>query len=185
MMIDQTLPFGERVSATEPDWSRERRTRGRWSPSQALIAALRDHERIAARRGPLAALRRKLVHARHRLWSIVAGADIPLGTSIGGGLRLPHPNGIVIHPDVEIGPNCMIYQQVTIGSDGAGVPRIGGHVDFGAGAKVLGPISIGDHVLIGANAVVIRDVPSHSMAVGVPARIVPLPQSEPGSSRPT
>lgn len=184
-MTGEVLPFGERVSATQPDWSRERRPHGRWSPSHALIATLRDHERLAARGGALAAPRRKLVRARHRLWSIVTGADIPLGTRIGGGLLLPHPNGVVIHPDAEIGPNCLIFQQVTIGAIGNGVPRIGGHVDFGAGAKVLGPISIGDHVLIGANAVVIQDVPSRSMAIGVPARIVPLPQREAENGLPT
>jgi hypothetical protein len=58
-----------------------------------------------------------------------------------------------------LGPNCLIFQQVTLGADESGVPIIGGQVDFGAGAKVIGPVKIGDHALIGANAVVVCDVP--------------------------
>lgn len=84
---------------------------------------------------------------------------------------LPHPNGIVIAPDAIIGPNCLLFQQVTIGTDGRGVPTLGGHVDVGAGARLLGPIRIGEHAKIGANAVVICDVPPYATAVGVPARV--------------
>ena len=85
-------------------------------------------------------------------------------------LLMPHPNGIVIHPDAKIGPNCLIFQQVTIGTRGrGGAPVIGGHVDIGAGAKVLGPVNIGNHVLIGANAVVMGDIPNESTACGIPA----------------
>jgi serine O-acetyltransferase len=87
-------------------------------------------------------------------------------------LLLPHPNGIVIHPDAGLGPNCLLFQQVTIGADDRGVPKIGGHVDIGAGAKVLGPVTIGNHARIGANAVVIDDVPEGATAVGVPARVI-------------
>jgi serine O-acetyltransferase len=110
----------------------------------------------------------------HRIWSIVTGAEIPLGSKIEGGLLIPHPNGIVIHPDAVIGPNCLVFQQVTIGSGKGGVPTIGGHVDIGAGAKVLGGITIGNHALIGANAVVLTDVPAGATAVGIPARIIPV-----------
>jgi serine O-acetyltransferase len=96
-----------------------------------------------------------------------------LNCQLGGGLLIPHPNGIVIHPDATIGVNCLIHQQVTIGVAGnRGVPRIGGHVDIGAGAKILGGVVIGDHAKIGANAVVTRDVPAGATAVGIPARIV-------------
>lgn len=83
---------------------------------------------------------------------------------------LPHPNGVVIHDKARIGPNCLFLQQVTVV---AGV-RIGGHVDIGAGAKVIRPIKIGDHAKIGANAVVLCDVPAGATAVGIPARIVNL-----------
>ena len=110
--------------------------------------------------------------AKHAFWSVITGAEIPLNVQIGGGLMLPHPNGIIIHPDAEIGVNCLIFQQVTIGSNGKGVPRIGGHVDIGAGAKILGPVTIGNHVVIGANAVVVSDVPEGVTVAGVPAQIV-------------
>jgi serine O-acetyltransferase len=103
---------------------------------------------------------------------VVTGADIPLNCKLGGGLLLPHPNGVVIHPDAEIGPNCLLFQQVTLGVGDGGAPRIGGHVDIGAGAKVLGPVRIGDHARIGANAVVVHDVPDGATAVGVPARVI-------------
>ncbi len=85
---------------------------------------------------------------------------------------MPHPNGIVIHPDSEIGPNCLLFQQVTLGGGEDGAPRIGGHVDIGAGAKILGGVTIGPHAKIGANCVVLRDVPPGATAVGIPAKIL-------------
>lgn len=115
---------------------------------------------------------RHLAVVRHRWWSLVTGADIPLNCRLSGGLLLPHPNGIVIHPDAEIGPNCLLFQQVTIGMGNSGVPKIKGHVDIGAGAKILGGVTIGPHAKIGANAVVLCDVPEHATAVGVPAKII-------------
>ena len=109
----------------------------------------------------------------NRFWSIVTGADIPPNCQIGGGLLLPHPNGVVIHPGAVIGPNCLVFQQVTIGTNGSqpGLPTLAGHVDVGAGAKILGGIYIGKHALIGANAVVITEVPDFTTAVGVPAKV--------------
>lgn len=96
----------------------------------------------------------------------MTGADIPLNCKIEGGLLLPHPNGIVIHPLARIGPNCLIFQQVTIGVTkvGQAPPVIGGHVDIGSGAKILGDVRIGDDALIGANAVVLKDVPAGKTA---------------------
>lgn len=175
-MNDATAPArhraksnAEAISATEPDWSRERPVPGRWEPPKCLLKSIRDYQR-AKQRG--ASLRAKLAVLRHRFWSVVTGADVPLNCKIGGGLLIPHPNGIVIHPDAEIGPNCLLFQQVTIGELRGGVPRLGGHVDVGAGAKLLGPITIGDHAIIGANSVVVVDVPAGATAVGVPAQIV-------------
>jgi serine O-acetyltransferase len=158
------------ISATEPDWSRERPRRW-WDPSRRLLRALRRYQ---AARGPLAPLARKYWILQHRFWSVVTQADIPLGTVIGGGLKLPHPNGIVIHPQTRIGPNCLIFQQVTLGTrQGQPVaPRVGGHVDIGAGARILGNVTIGDHACIGANAVVLSDVPAGATVVGIPARIL-------------
>jgi serine O-acetyltransferase len=162
------------ISATEPDWSREAPVPGRYEPAKKLLAALRRYQRLKVSGGIVARAVRPLFVLRHRLWSAVTGADIPLDSRIGGGLLLPHPNGIVIHPDACIGPNCLLFQQVTIGMGGRkpGAPKIGGHVDIGAGAKILGGVEIGDHALIGANAVVLDDVPAHATAVGIPARIV-------------
>ena len=166
-----TLPSVS-ISATVPDWSRETKPFWAWNPSRSLLASLRSHERCAGSRLPWRVLLRMAATLRHRFWSIVTGADIPLGTSIGGGLLLPHPNGVVLHGDAVIGPNCLIFQQVTIGSGPTGVPVLGGHVDVGAGAKVLGSVNVGDHALIGANAVVLIDVPVGCTAVGIPAAIV-------------
>jgi serine O-acetyltransferase len=161
------------VSAETPDWSRERKGIFEWAPSRALIASIRAYQRYASSRGWRAALLRRVAVLRHRWWSVVTGADIPLSCRLGGGLLLPHPNGIVIHPDAEIGPNCLLFQQVTIGTrEGSGAPKIGGHVDVGAGAKIIGGVTIGQNARIGANSVVLDDVPPGTTAVGIPASIL-------------
>ena len=98
----------------------------------------------------------------------MTGAEIPLNCHLGDGLLLLHANGIVIHPDARVGPNCLILQQVTL-SEGV---RLGGHVDIGAGAKIIRPVSIGDHAKVGANAVVLADVPEGATAVGIPSRVI-------------
>ena len=153
-----------------PDWSREV-GRG-WSPSRSLLGTIRRYQVLRDRKGPLALLRRRALVLHYRFWSAVTGADIPLNARLGGGLLLPHPNGIVIHPDAVIGPNCLLFQQVTIGAAHDGVPRIGSHVDIGAGAKIIGPITLGNYVRVGANAVVTRDVPAGSIVAGIPARVI-------------
>lgn len=159
------------VSATIPDVSREKPHR-MWDPSRRLLKAIRGYQKARDSAGIWSIIRMKFHLFSHRFWSVVTGAEIDLNTAIGGGLLMPHPNGIVIHPAAVIGPNCLIFQQVTIGITAhGGPPVIGGHVDIGAGARILGPITIGDHAVIGANAVVIKDVPSWSKAVGVPAVI--------------
>jgi serine O-acetyltransferase len=169
-MTDDAPPT--QVSATDPDWSRERCSRW-WDPSRQLLRSLRGYE--AARGSAFGKLARIRWVLSHRFWTVITQADIPLGSRIGGGLLLPHPNGIVIHPGAEIGPNCLIFQQVTIGTTGSreGVPRIGGHVDIGAGARILGPVTIGAHAVIGANAVVTCDVPEGMVATGIPATVRP------------
>jgi serine O-acetyltransferase len=160
------------VSATVPDWSREAKRWTEWAPSRSLLASLRAYDRWKTARTPWGVLLRRWAVLRHGFWSVVSGAEIPLGTQIGGGLMLPHPNGIVIHPSAEIGPNCLIFQQVTIGAARGGVPRIAGHVDLGAGAKLLGPIAVGEHARIGANALVIRDVPAGATVVSAPGEML-------------
>jgi len=161
------------VSAEIADWSREHRGFMDWLPSRSLLESIRAYQRHAGASGPLHALARRVALLRHRFWSVVTGADIPPNCVLGGGLLLPHPNGIVIHPEATVGVNCLIFQQVTIGAGGrAGFPRIGGHVDIGAGAKILGGVVIGDHARIGANAVVVDDVPPGTTAAGIPARVL-------------
>jgi serine O-acetyltransferase len=165
-------PWGDGISATVADWSREAKPFFAWDPSRSLLASLRSHDHHMRSSQPWHLLMRRVAVLRHRVWSVVTGADIPLGSKIGGGLLLPHPNGVVIHTDAEIGPNCLIFQQVTIGMTDNGVPSLGGHVDLGAGAKVLGGIHVGNHSRVGANAVVLIDVPVGAVAAGVPAQIV-------------
>jgi serine O-acetyltransferase len=162
----------ETVSAEVPNWSLEKPRRF-WDPGRRLLRSIRLYQYWRTRRGLVSACLCKLLVLNHRFWSVITGADIPLNCSLGGGLLLPHPNGVVIHPDAKIGVNCLIFQQVTIGSRGKhGVPIIAGHVEIGAGAKILGPVRVGAHAKIGANAVVSTDVPSKAIAIGVPARII-------------
>ncbi len=159
------------ISAEIPDWSREQPHRF-WDPSRKLLLAIRRYQYWSGRGGLFASVISKWIVLRHGFWSVMTGAEIPLNCNIGGGLLINHPNGIVIHPEARIGANCLIMQQVTVGTrDKTGVPDIGGHVDIGAGAKILGPVRIGDHAKIGANAVVVSDVPSGAVATGVPAKI--------------
>lgn len=163
----------EYVSAEHPDWSREHKACWEWSPSKSLLRSIRRYHAANHVWFPIARLFKIIAIIQYRFWSILTGADIPINTQIGGGLLIPHPNGIVIHPDVSIGPNCLILQQVTLGSDErGGTPIIDGHVDIGAGAKLIGGIRVGKHAKIGANAVVLQDVPAYATAVGIPARII-------------
>lgn len=159
--------------STIPDWSREHKTFFSWDPSRSLLASIRSYQKKCKKKSFVGFLLKKIAVIRFRFWSAVTGAEIPINTKIGGGLMIPHPNGIVIHSGAKIGPNCLIFQQVTIGTNnGKGPPTIAGHVDIGAGAKLLGDFCIGEHAKIGANAVVLNEVPKCKTAVGIPARII-------------
>lgn len=161
------------ISADTPDWSREKKGLVAWDPSRSLLASIRAYQTFSLTNNLFSQVAKGVAIVRHRFWSVVTGADIPVNTEIGGGLLIPHPNGIVIHSNAKIGPNCLIFQQVTVGTThGSMVPVIGGHVDIGAGAKILGGIIIGNHVKIGANSVVLNDVPSGKTAIGIPAKII-------------
>ncbi|MEO0540385.1 MAG: serine O-acetyltransferase [Cyanobacteria bacterium P01_A01_bin.105] len=110
------------------------------------------------------------------LITLITGCELPNKAVIGPGLFIPHPSGIIIHTQARIGKNCNLSQQVTVGfggrGDQAGTPTVGNGVYFGAGAKVFGPIDVGDNVAIGANAVVNRDIPNNAVAVGIPAKVI-------------
>ncbi len=110
------------------------------------------------------------------LSEVLTGIELPCETTVGRRFRIDHFGGIVISGDAVFGDDCVIRNGVTVGlkhTGQRGAPILGNRVDIGAGAKILGAIHIGDDVQIGANAVVLIDVPSNSIAVGVPARVIP------------
>ncbi|UOA10660.1 serine acetyltransferase [Methylobacter sp. S3L5C] len=110
------------------------------------------------------------------LSQILTGIDLPCEVQVGRRLTIEHFGDIIISGDVIIGDDVVIRNGVTIGLKRTGIsgaPVIGNRVDIGTGAKLLGAIRIGDDVVIGANAVVLQDVPANSLAVGVPAKIKP------------
>lgn len=117
------------------------------------------------------------------------GIEIHPGAKIGKNMFIDHGMGVVIGETAEIGDNVLIYHGVTLGGtghdgDAKRHPTVGSNVVIGTGAKLLGPIVIGDHAKIGANAVVLKDVPAGSTAVGIPAKIVgarPEPEVKAGS----
>lgn len=109
------------------------------------------------------------------LSQILTGIDLPCEAKVGRRLCIEHFGGIIVSGDTVIGDDVIIRNGVTIGlkrTGERGAPVIGNRVDIGAGAKILGNIRIGDDVVIGANAVVLTDVPANSLAVGIPARIL-------------
>lgn len=106
------------------------------------------------------------------------GCSLPSTARIYGGLILPHPHGIVIGPDVVLGPRAWLFQNVTLGGapGKSGMPRIGADARIYAGAVVSGPVALGDNVVVGANAVVHKDMPGGSVArstTSVEARRLP------------
>lgn len=161
------------VSVTDADWGREV-PRKFWDPSRKLLRSIRRYQSCKDKKGLFSLVISKFCVIEYIFWTAITGADIPLNCKIGGGLLIPHPNGIVIHPDAEIGINCLIHQQVTIGvSRNSGAPAIiGAHVDIGAGAKIIGNISIENDVLIGANAVVVKDIEAGMVVAGIPAKVI-------------
>jgi serine O-acetyltransferase len=122
------------------------------------------------------ALLRKVFSLIYKIWfkaiQIICGVELPCEAQIGRNLVIDHFGGIIVSGYAKIGDNCRIRSGVVIGllrTDEPSAPVIGNNVDIGTGAKILGPISIGNNVVIGANAVVNCDVPDDCVAVGVPA----------------
>lgn len=112
----------------------------------------------------------------NKLVEIFCGITIGGGAQIGRRLCIEHHGGIVIHGAAVIGDDCLIRHGVTIGNAGRkdpqGAPTIGNRVEIGAGAKILGRITLGDDAVVGANAVVTHDVPPGAVVGGVPARVI-------------
>lgn len=123
-------------------------------------------------RAPLSILYRML----YRRCRNVYGIELPYTVTLGRRVVIEHQSGIVIHGNTVIGDECIIRQNVTMGIRSMDAldtaPVLGSRVSVGAGAAILGRVVIGDGACIGANAVVIADVPSGTTAVGIPARIV-------------
>jgi len=104
------------------------------------------------------------------------GIDLPESVKLGRRVIIEHCGAVVIHGEASIGDDCIIRQGVTIGMRSVDrphdAPELGARIDIGAGAKILGKVRIGDAAQIGANAVVLADVPPGAMVVGIPARII-------------
>ncbi|MCF6312312.1 MAG: serine acetyltransferase [Verrucomicrobiales bacterium] len=114
--------------------------------------------------------------------TIKYGVRIPLETEVGTGLYVGHTGGIWISREVIIGKNCNISHNVTLGAiskgAGKGAPTIGDQVYIGPGAVISGKVTIGDNALIGANSVVLTDVPENGVFIGVPAKLFSKAGSE-------
>lgn len=115
----------------------------------------------------------------HYRWKCAKlGVDLRENTKIGKGLWLAHCGGIVVNSSSTIGENCLLFQGVTIGGmikDGKNfVPKIGNNVIIFAGAKIIGGVSIGNDVVIGANAVVTHDVVDGAVVAGIPAKVISM-----------
>ena len=107
---------------------------------------------------------------------IATGIELPCEVPVGRNFRIEHQSAIVVSGHASFGDDCVIRQGVTLGlrhSDEPCAPQLGHRVSIGAGAKLLGAIRVGNDVEIGANAVVLCDVPDNSIAVGIPARVLP------------
>lgn len=108
----------------------------------------------------------------NRLNTICCNCIIGRGAEFGPGFVLIHATGVVINGQVSGGDHVFIEHQVTIGAERRQSPRIGSHVFIGAGAKIIGSITLGDHSRVGANAVVLDDVPAYATVAGIPAKVV-------------
>ena len=148
------------------DWSRQ----GFWVMIVYRFGCWRYTIKSGLLRKPFSLLYKIL----YKFIQVITGIELPCEVAVGKNFRIDHFGGIIISGFASFGDNCVIRDGVTVGLrrvDDPVAPQIGNSVDIGTGAKVLGGITIGDHVVIGANAVVLEDVPSNSIAVGVPARI--------------
>ena len=151
-------------------------------PIRALHAILlhRAAHWLCRRRVPI--IPRLLSHLNRFL----TGIEIHPAAAIGAGFFVDHGMGVVIGETTEVGDDVMLYQGVTLGGTGfergKRHPTLGNGVTVGVGAKILGAVNVGDGAIIGAGAVVLRDVPAHSTVVGIPARVVSVRDPARGSS---
>lgn len=143
------------------------------------------------RRGLVGKLLGFVCRTGHRRVRNVYGIELPYSVRLGRRVVFEHQGGIVIHGNAAIGDGCIIRQGVTLGNrhldDPDSAPALGNGVNVGAGAKILGGIHIGDGAAIGANAVVLHDVPAGGTVVGIPAGplVRSAPQTPLGGTDPT
>lgn len=142
----------------------------------ALVVYRFGRWRYGVRPLPLRKLCSLVYRVLYKLVQIVTGIELPCEVELGRNFVIDHFGGIVVSGYARFGDNCRIRNGVVVGlarTDDPCAPVIGDNVDIGAGAKVLGRIRVGNNVMIGANAVVTRDVPDDCIAVGVPAVVKP------------
>lgn len=110
----------------------------------------------------------------YRIYNIILGVDIPWQTKVGHNLKISHPLGIVINKNTQIGNNCIIRQNTTIGNKGYNnyAPMIGNNVEIGSNSVIIGNIVIGDNVIVGAGSVVIKNVEDNCIVAGNPAKVI-------------
>ncbi|MES1258813.1 MAG: serine acetyltransferase [Acidobacteriota bacterium] len=145
---------------------------GLWVMAVYRFGRWRYTVRPKALRMPLSLVYRVLKLASQ----ILTGIDLPCEATVGRRFLIEHFGGIIVSGDAVFGDDCIIRNGVTVGlrrTNERGAPVFGNRVDIGAGAVIVGRIHVGDDVSIGANAVVLTDVPPNSIAVGVPAKIRP------------
>jgi serine O-acetyltransferase len=110
------------------------------------------------------------------------GIAIPYTTQIGSGFYIGHFGGIIVSPDAIIGKNCNISQGVTLGRANRGKrkgsPVLGDNIYIGAGAKIIGGVKVGNNVAVGANCVLVDDVPDNAVVVGIPGKVISFDGSE-------
>ncbi|MEH2628574.1 serine O-acetyltransferase [Bradyrhizobium sp. AZCC 1719] len=123
----------------------------------------------------------------YKIIQIITGIELPCEAVVGRNFVIDHFGGIIVSGYARFGDNCRIRNGVVVGLrrvEEPVAPIVGNNVDIGAGAKLLGPIRIGDNSIIGANAVVIEDVPENSIAIGVPAVVKPRRQQSTAAYNP-
>jgi serine O-acetyltransferase len=148
---------------------------------QALLVYRLGVARMQIAQRPLRAPLSALYRLAFRGVNAAYGIELPYSARIGRRVVFEHQHGIVVHGAAQIGDDCIVRQGVTLGIrtlDQLGqAPVLGKRVNVGAGAKILGDVHVGDDAHIGANAVVLKNVPAAALAVGVPARLIPTRNS--------
>lgn len=164
-----------RYGSRKPTWRLLLENQGLWA-----IVCYRAGNWLVRHRPPWG-VRQVVMAFYHAWWKLVevtTGISISPVCTIGPGLYIGHFGGIIVHPDCVIGRDCNLSQGVTLGlarrGDNWGVPRLGDRVYVAPGAKVVGPVTLANGTVVGANAVVTKDTEENAVVAGVPARVISL-----------